>query len=130
MTTRLFEPGEKVQIGGDMPRFRGTVGEIVEFVQIAYYVVRSPLAPNGTIRCNPAELAAVTDTEAIAPDPPRTEPLQRTYAADDDKTRLRRIAREQGYTGDCCGQCGSDKMVMDGRCQKCLSCGTAAGGCS
>lgn len=128
--SRLFEPGEKVQIGGDIPRFRGTVGEVVEFVQVAYYVVRSPLAPNGTIRCSPAELAAVTDTEHVAPEPPATEPLQRTNVAEDDKSRLRRIAREQGYTGDCCGQCGSDKMVQDGRCVKCLGCGTSAGGCS
>lgn len=39
-------------------------------------------------------------------------------------------ARAMGYTGDSCVTCGSVRMVMDGRCAKCLECGSTAGGCS
>lgn len=126
-------PGERVTIGGTNPRFRGTVGEVVELV--CYYVVKSPVAPNGTIRCEPHELTPAT---AIGEEPtwPSTEPAPAPppakphLSAAEEKQRLRLIAQQKGYTGDCCGTCNSDRMVMDGRCSKCLDCGSTSGGCS
>ncbi len=38
-------------------------------------------------------------------------------------------AREQGYTGDCCQKCGSDKVKRSGSCSVCCDCGET-GGCS
>ncbi len=38
-------------------------------------------------------------------------------------------SREQGYTGDCCQKCGSDKMKRSGACTVCCECGET-GGCS
>ncbi len=38
-------------------------------------------------------------------------------------------AREQGYTGDVCPECGSMTMVRNGTCLKCMTCG-ATTGCS
>jgi ribonucleoside-diphosphate reductase alpha chain len=38
-------------------------------------------------------------------------------------------AREKGYTGDVCTECGSITMVRNGTCLKCMTCG-ATSGCS
>jgi ribonucleoside-diphosphate reductase alpha chain len=38
-------------------------------------------------------------------------------------------ARERGYTGDICPECGSMTMVRNGTCLKCTTCG-ATTGCS
>ncbi len=44
-------------------------------------------------------------------------------------TRERIIAKQQGYTGDICPECGSMTMVRNGTCLKCNTCG-ATTGCS
>ncbi|HJM87254.1 MAG TPA: hypothetical protein QF433_03435, partial [Candidatus Thalassarchaeaceae archaeon] len=38
-----------------------------------------------------------------------------------------RIAREQGFTGDICGNCGGSKMQRSGTCLKCAECGSTTG---
>ena len=43
--------------------------------------------------------------------------------------RAYRLAREAGFTGDICDDCGSSKMVRNGTCLKCNDCG-ATTGCS
>lgn len=59
--------------------------------------------------------------------------VQLTLAAvtpsEDGDTRTRRLARERGFTGDICDDCGSSQMVRNGTCLKCNSCG-ATTGCS
>jgi ribonucleoside-diphosphate reductase alpha chain len=39
------------------------------------------------------------------------------------------LARENGFTGDICTDCGSSQMVRNGTCLKCNACG-ATTGCS
>lgn len=39
-------------------------------------------------------------------------------------------ARAKGYAGDPCPTCGSMSMIRDGKCLKCLDCGSTNGGCS
>ncbi|MCK5590529.1 MAG: hypothetical protein KAI72_01115, partial [Candidatus Pacebacteria bacterium] len=36
-------------------------------------------------------------------------------------------ARERGYTGDICPECGSMTMVRNGTCLKCTTCGSTTG---
>src|SRR6056297_2704003 len=36
-------------------------------------------------------------------------------------------AKELGYTGDSCPECGSMTMVRNGTCQKCITCGSTTG---
>lgn len=36
-------------------------------------------------------------------------------------------ARELGFTGSVCGQCGSYQMVRNGTCEKCTACGSTTG---
>ncbi len=46
-----------------------------------------------------------------------------------EKAQAVEQAKEQGYTGDVCPECGSMTMVRNGTCTKCMTCG-ATTGCS
>ena len=45
----------------------------------------------------------------------------------DAEARARQAARERGFTGDICGDCGSSQMVRNGTCLKCNACGSTTG---
>jgi len=47
----------------------------------------------------------------------------------DAEAMMREMARQRGFTGDICSDCGSSQMVRNGTCLKCNSCG-ATTGCS
>ena len=36
-------------------------------------------------------------------------------------------AKEAGYTGGCCSQCGGAKLIRNGACELCVECGTSSG---
>ena len=48
-------------------------------------------------------------------------------AEEDEVTKTRRLARERGFTGDICDECGSSQMVRNGTCLKCNACGSTTG---
>jgi ribonucleoside-diphosphate reductase alpha chain len=48
---------------------------------------------------------------------------------EDLEARVRQAARERGFTGDICTECGSSQMTRNGTCLRCNSCG-ATTGCS
>jgi hypothetical protein len=43
---------------------------------------------------------------------------------------VRAVSRQKGFTGDVCATCGNFEMIRDGKCLKCMSCGSTEGGCS
>ena len=45
----------------------------------------------------------------------------------DAEARARQAARELGFTGDICDDCGSSQMVRNGTCLKCNDCGSTTG---
>ena len=45
----------------------------------------------------------------------------------DAEARARQAAREMGFTGDICDDCGSSQMVRNGTCLKCDACGSTTG---
>jgi len=45
----------------------------------------------------------------------------------DPNTQMRHSARELGFTGDICDECGSSQMVRNGTCLKCNACGSTTG---
>ena len=48
--------------------------------------------------------------------------------ADDDKPQTDYDrAKQLGYTGDSCPECGSMTMIRNGTCQKCITCGSTTG---
>lgn len=68
----------------------------------------------------PVEAVRVRDDGSAANEAPRSaaEPMP-----------LNVIARQQGYEGDPCGECGNFTLVRNGTCMKCNTCG-ATSGCS
>ena len=56
----------------------------------------------------------------------KIKPLATAYNPVTEKIKE---AREKGYTGDVCSECGSITMVRNGTCLKCMTCG-ATSGCS
>ena len=45
----------------------------------------------------------------------------------DDLALASRLARERGYEGDPCSECGQFTMVRSGTCTRCVSCGSTSG---
>ena len=61
------------------------------------------------------EIESVEVTEAAAP------------AEIDEAAQLREMARQQGYEGEACSNCGHMTLVRNGTCLKCVTCGTTTG---
>lgn len=82
----------------------------------------------------PEDNDIVEEVDAASPSfPPlsiETEPVvgMAKPAGDGFQSKYER-ARQMGYTGDACGDCGSMTMVRNGTCLKCNTCG-ATSGCS
>lgn len=74
-----------------------------------------------------APVAAVAPTPvpepAVAPSAPAPAVAKATssYESEYDK------AKQLGYTGDACPECGSMTMVRNGTCMKCITCGSTSG---
>jgi ribonucleoside-diphosphate reductase alpha chain len=74
-----------------------------------------------------------TTTTAAAPQP--VSPVMETVTAETvTKTKANRSyeseydkAKQLGYTGDACPECGSMTMVRNGTCMKCITCGSTSG---
>ena len=45
----------------------------------------------------------------------------------DSESAIRRAAKERGFTGDICDDCGGSQMVRNGTCLKCNECGSTTG---
>jgi hypothetical protein len=56
-------------------------------------------------------------SEAARGQPPTSEQARREQA------------RVQGYEGEACPSCNAMQMIRDGKCLKCLACGTSPGSC-
>jgi ribonucleoside-diphosphate reductase alpha chain len=69
-----------------------------------------------------AEVIALFD-KAPAPKEPAAPAAKPTDTADDKY----KMARLQGFTGDCCSGCGSFTMKRNGACLACVSCGQSSG---
>lgn len=69
------------------------------------------------------------DGEASAEAVTQSQPTQQAQAAgnDDSYQSDYEKAKELGYTGDSCPECGSMTMVRNGTCQKCITCGSTTG---
>lgn len=71
-------------------------------------VEKTVMAPPVVAKTPVAETQAVGKTES-------------SYESDYDK------AKQLGYTGDACPECGSMTMVRNGTCMKCITCGSTSG---
>lgn len=80
-------------------------------------------------RVDPEQAPDVDDTESSAEAVAEPQPTKQAQgAADDDSYQSDyEKAKELGYTGDSCPECGSMTMVRNGTCQKCITCGSTTG---
>jgi ribonucleoside-diphosphate reductase alpha chain len=71
------------------------------------------------------------ETQVSAPHPSEPSPVHAQPAASQAKPAISayKVAREKGYTGDPCPECGHLTLVRNGACLKCQTCG-ATTGCS
>jgi ribonucleoside-diphosphate reductase alpha chain len=94
-----------------------------------------------------APVAVVTPSTPVAPAPVAPQPVAVAFAAADGAVAAstggvavaaatsarpltaREEARQKGFEGDPCGECGQLMMVRNGTCLKCMNCG-ATSGCS
>ncbi len=74
-------------------------------------------------------LKLVVSTQAEAAPIPalRPEPIAPPAAVKNPLASARSIAREQGFTGDCCTNCQSFQVKRNGSCLLCTSCGQTTG---
>jgi hypothetical protein len=85
-------------------------------------LMRSPLASVGQIEvpvrdtkagfAKAIDIIVRADADPFTPGPP---------------TMSRDEAKQAGYTGDICSNCGSPRMKMAGHCMVCENCGTTTG---
>lgn len=54
-------------------------------------------------------------------------PLPKAVALRPTPEQERTVARNRGYTGDSCSECGNFSMVRSGTCLKCETCGSTTG---
>ena len=92
------------------------------------YDTNQPIAPDQTIAQAPAPVtepvAAVAPVSSPAPEATATSSASAAksgYESDYEK------AKQLGYTGDACVECGSMTMVRNGTCLKCITCGSTSG---
>jgi ribonucleoside-diphosphate reductase alpha chain len=92
------------------------------------YNTNQPQAPDQTIAQAPAPVtepvAAVAPVSTPAPEATATSSASAAksgYESDYEK------AKQLGYTGDACVECGSMTMVRNGTCLKCITCGSTSG---
>jgi ribonucleoside-diphosphate reductase alpha chain len=92
------------------------------------YDTNQPKAPDQTIAQAPAPVtepvAAVAPVSTPAPEATATSSASAAksgYESDYEK------AKQLGYTGDACVECGSMTMVRNGTCLKCITCGSTSG---
>ncbi|MEX2600252.1 MAG: hypothetical protein WD355_01310 [Balneolaceae bacterium] len=64
----------------------------------------------------PADTPAAASTSAVAQAEEDTD-----FETDYDR------AKQLGYTGDSCPECGSMTMIRNGTCLKCITCGSTTG---
>ena len=76
-----------------------------------------PAAPVAAVAPAPTPVAAPVAPAAPAP----VAKASSSYESEYDK------AKQLGYTGDACPECGSMTMVRNGTCMKCITCGSTSG---
>ena len=124
--------GDAVLISTDNPTFHGLFGLIREtadwgcHLDIPFY--RPKLPPGlATYRASWGEIVPARQTSR-----PRTPGTAKTVApsaavAVAAAPTARRQAKEQGYEGESCSQCGAMKLRRNGACLCCDECGSTTG---
>ena len=134
-TFQKFEPSGMVTGGSGRVKMSTSIVDYIFRELAIHYIGRNDLAHVTPEDLDKTSISRpeVTD-EGIARNQGQRREVQLTLDAipsniEDSEAKTRRIARERGFTGDICNDCGSSQMVRNGTCLKCNACG-ATTGCS
>ncbi len=133
-TLQKFEPSGMVEGGSGRVKMASSLVDWI-FRELAIeYAGRDDLAHVAAEDLDPFTIAKPEITsEGVMRTKGETREVQLTLDAiqptESSEARTYRLAREAGFTGDICDDCGSSQMVRNGTCLKCNSCG-ATTGCS
>ena len=133
-TFQKFEPSGMVEGGSGRVKMASSLVDWI-FRELAIeYAGRDDLAHVAAEDLDPYTIAKPEITsEGVMRTKGETREVQLTLDAiqpeETAEARTYRLAREAGFTGDICDDCGSSQMVRNGTCLKCNSCG-ATTGCS
>jgi len=133
-TFQKFEPSGMVEGGSGRVKMASSLVDWI-FRELAIeYAGRDDLAHVAAEDLDPFTIAKPEITsEGVMRTKGETREVQLTLdaiqPAETSEARTYRLAREAGFTGDICDDCGSSQMVRNGTCLKCNSCG-ATTGCS
>lgn len=133
-TFQKFEPSGMVEGGSGRVKMASSLVDWI-FRELAIeYAGRDDLAHVGAEDLDPFTITKPEITnEGVMRVRGETREVQLTLdSIPNEETageRAYRLAREAGFTGDICDDCGSSKMVRNGTCLKCNDCG-ATTGCS
>ena len=133
-TFQKFEPSGMVMGGSGRVKMSSSIVDYI-FRELAIkYLDRHDLSHVSQEDLDPYSISRpeITD-DGVVRNKGEVREVQQTLGAfesvEDAAAKTRRLARESGFTGDICSDCGSSKMQRNGTCLKCNDCG-ATTGCS
>ena len=128
-TFQKFEPSGMVMGGSNRVKMATSLVDYI-FRELAIdYLGRNDLAHVSEEDLEVTSISRPEITEdGVARSQGESRNVQMTLDVDPEST-MRQQAREAGFTGDICTDCGGSQMVRNGTCLKCNSCG-ATTGCS
>lgn len=133
-TFQKFDPSGMVSGGSGRVKMSTSIVDYIFRELAIQYLERDDLAH---VSAEDMETTSISRPEQTEDGVVRTQGEKRNIQptlnaftpVEDDEARIRRMARERGFTGDICDDCGSSQMVRNGTCLKCNACG-ATTGCS
>ena len=126
-TFQKFEPSGMVQGGSKRVKMATSLVDYI-FRELAIdYLGRNDLAhvSEEDLEVTSISRPEITD-DGVARSQGESRNVQMTLDVDPE-TEMRQMAREAGFTGDICDECGGSQMVRNGTCLKCNSCGSTTG---
>ena len=128
-TFQKFEPSGMVQGGSNRVKMATSIVDYLFRELAIQYLERDDLAQ---VSLEDLDAMSISRPEATPDGVVRYEGEKRDIQLTLDVTetseqKRMRVAREQGFTGDICSNCGGSNMQRSGTCLKCAECGSTTG---
>jgi ribonucleoside-diphosphate reductase alpha chain len=131
-TFQKFEPSGMVSGGSGRVKMTTSIVDYIFRELAIHYRDRDDLAH---ISAEDMETTSISRPEQTDDGVVRTQGEKRNVQltlnavtpTEDNNSRIRRLARERGFTGDICDDCGGSQMQRSGTCLKCAECGSTTG---
>jgi ribonucleoside-diphosphate reductase alpha chain len=126
-TFQKFEPSGMIVGGSGRVKMASSLMDYIFRELGIEYLGRSDLAHISEEDLDPFSISRPEITEdGVARVQGENRNVQLTLDVDPD-IQAREMAKQYGFTGDICDECGSSQMVRNGTCLKCNECGSTTG---